>query len=198
MALLGHSPAVSSSRRWPALVRRVLCGSTLLLGLIAEGQTDARREYQVKAVFLFNFARFVEWPGTAFLAPGDPFVIGILGTDPFGPELESVVRGESVGTHPIQIARFRRVSDIQRCQILFISESESNRLEAVLRDLAGRPILTVGETENYALRGVMIRFTPDRGRIRLRINLQSARDAGLQISSKLLRPAEIVSEKARS
>ncbi len=152
-------------------------------------------EYQVKAVFLFNFAQFVEWPAAGFPAPAAPFVIGVLGSDPFGAVLDDVVRDESVGAHKLVIQRYSRVEDIGACQILFIGGSETGRLEQAIAGLQNRAILTVSDAEGAATRGVMIRFLSDKGRIRLRINLDAAREAGLQISSKLLRRAEIVGKK---
>jgi hypothetical protein len=161
------------------------------------GRTPAQeppaKEYQLKAVFLFNFAQFVDWPASAFPAPDTPLVIGILGRDPFGTYLDETVRGETVKGHPLAVQRFRRVEDITTCHILFISGAEEGRLEQVLAGLKGRSILTVGDVEGFAARGGMIRFLTDQNRIRLRINLEVAKADDLTVSSKLLRPAEIVS-----
>jgi hypothetical protein len=160
----------------------------------AETQAQAAPppEYQLKAVFLFNFAQFVEWPPSAFPAPDAPLVIGVLGEDPFGSYLDEAVRGESVNSHPLTVRRYRRVEDITSCHILFIGRPEQDRLEPVLDSLKGRSILTVGDAEGFARRGGMIRFVTDHNRIRLRINLGAAETASLKLSSKLLRPAEIV------
>jgi hypothetical protein len=191
MALLTHAFFPAGHRRWVFLLLWWGIGAG---GIAAPGDTP--REYRVKAVFLFNFAQFVEWPAAAFPGPDSPLVVGVLGDDPFGAELDAVVRNESVGTHPLEVRRFRTAEEVGACHILFISASESARLDAILDALRARPILTVGEAEGFAQRGVMIRFLTDRGRIRLRVNLESARVAGLRLSSKLLRHAEIVSEKA--
>jgi hypothetical protein len=153
---------------------------------------EAPTEYQVKAVFVFNFARFVEWPPQAFTTPTEPFVIGILGTDPFGARLDEAVRGELVGEHPLQVRRFRNAGEIGPCQILYIDRSEGAQLSPVLAALNHRPTLTVTDLDGAAQRGVMIQFLTESSRIRLRINVEAARLAGLTISSKLLRPAEIV------
>jgi hypothetical protein len=135
--------------------------SALLLpgGLGLSAQTAPAREYQVKAVFLFNFAQFVDWPPQAFPEAQTPLVIGVLGEDPFGAYLDETVRDEKV----------------------------NNRAS-----LKERSILTVSDTEGAAQRGVMIRLVTEKNKIRLRINLQAAKAANLTISSKLLRPAEIV------
>lgn len=150
-------------------------------------------EYQVKAAFLFNFAQFVEWPAAAFPEPDSPMVIGVLGEDPFGGDLEAIVRGEVVNGHPLTVERFGRVEEITACHILFVSKGEAARLDRILAALKGRSILTVGDMRDFAGRGGMIRFVTDRSRIRLRINLEAARADELTISSKLLRPADIVS-----
>ena len=152
----------------------------------------APTEDQVEAVFVFNFSHFVEWPPDAFGAPSDPFVIGIVGQDPFGAHLDEVVRGEQVNGHPLQVQRFRSIADIKRCQILFIDQSESSRISSILAALHGRNTLTVSQADGAAEHGVMIQFATESNRIRLRINVESARAAGLTISSKLLRPAAIV------
>jgi hypothetical protein len=149
-------------------------------------------EYQVKAVFLFNFSHFVEWPAAAFAAPSDPFVIGILGSDPFGARLDEAVRNERVGEHPIVVRRLRDAGDTAGCQMLFIDRSQAAQLAQVLATLGGRPVLTVAEIEGAALRGVMVEFVTQNNRIGLKINDRSARAGGLVISSKLLRLAEIV------
>lgn len=150
------------------------------------------KEYQLKAVFLFNFSQFVSWPTNAFSEPNSPLVIGVLGTDPFGANLDAVVRGEKVNGHPLEVRRYSKVEEVGPCHILFISQSEASRLETILETLKGRNILTVSDVDQAARRGVMIRFATENNKIRLRINLAAAEAAGLTISSKLLRPATIV------
>ena len=164
----------------------------LLGGLNLAAQPVATKEYQIKAVFLFNFSQFVEWPTNAFPETQTPLVIGVLGEDPFGTYLEETVRGETVNNHPLVIQHYRRAEDIKACHILFISQSEAGRLDRIFESLKGRNILTVGDVENFARRGGMIRFITEKNKIRLRINLEAAKAASLTISSKLLRPAEIV------
>jgi YfiR/HmsC-like len=160
-------------------------------------QTPARAatvpEYQIKAVFLFNFAQFVEWPASAFPDSGGPLVIGVLGEDPFGSYLDETVRGETAHGRPIDVRRLDRLDEITGCHILFISRGELHRLDEIRSTLRGRSVLTVSDAEGFASRGGMIRFVTDRNRIRLRINLEAARAAHLTLSSKLLRPARIVS-----
>jgi hypothetical protein len=167
-----------------------------LVSLVASGlaysTSESSPEYQVKAVFLFNFAQFVEWPPRSFADSGAPFVIGVLGTDPFGSALEGAVRGETLNGRSFVIERYRSVTEIRHCQILFISRSEAAHIEEIGAALAAQSILTVSDIEGSAQRGVMIRFVAENNRIRLRINVDAAKAAGLSISSKLLRPAELV------
>jgi hypothetical protein len=155
-------------------------------------QAPTSPEYQVKAVFLFNFAQFVEWPPSAFPDSAAPLVICVLGEDPFGPYLDETVRGETAQAHPLAVQRSSRVEEIPSCHILFVGRQDEDRLGEILDTLKGRPTLTVSDADGFANRGGMIRFMTDRNRIRLRINLEAARAANLTLSSKLLRPAQIV------
>ena len=167
----------------------------LTVTLLAVGNARALAgpsEYQVKAVFLFNFTQFVDWPPQAFPGPDAPFVIGVLGQDPFGPQLDEAVRGETVNRRPLVIERYRSVAEIRDCNILFIGSTESGHLDEILAALKGRSILTVGDADPGGQRGVMIRLVNENNRIRLRIDVAAAKAGNLTISSKLLRPAEIV------
>ena len=155
-------------------------------------QAAAPTEYQLKAVFLFNFAQFVDWPQESFPEAQTPLVIGVLGEDPFGTYLDEIVSGETVNNRQLEIQRYRRVDEMKTCHILFISQSESKRLEQIVADLKGRSILTVSDSVGFTRYGGMIRFVTEKNKLRLRINLEAATAANLTISSKLLRPAEIV------
>jgi len=173
--------------------RALFCGTLGLMALLRGAcGAEAPTEYQVKAVFVYNFSRFVEWPPQAFSAPDEPFVIGILGGDPFGARLDEAVRGEQIDRHPLLVRRFRNLGEIGDCRILYIDRSESAQLQQILAALAHRSTLTVSDLDGSSQRGVMIQFTTENNRIRLRINVESARASGLTISSKLLRSAEIV------
>ena len=149
-------------------------------------------EYQVKAVFLFNFSQFVAWPAAAFARSDSPIVICVLGRDPFGPDLDAVVSGERVGARSLVVHRYQDVQDVKDCHILFIDRSEQDRLPAIMQALHGRSILTVSDIDDATRRGVMINLVNESNHIRLKINVAAARESGLTISSKLLRPAEIV------
>lgn len=197
MAVLSPT-AGSAVARGPAprLLRRLALAALLLAApLHSAAQPAAARADQVKAVFLFNFAQFVEWPADAFASADAPLVIGVLGHDPFGPLLDEVVRGESVGGRSLAIRRYRQPEEVGVCHILYIGRSETARLGQLLARLQGRRVLTVSDIEGAAQQGVMIRFVTENKRIRLRINLDAVRAERLVISSKLLRPADIVSSQ---
>jgi len=149
-------------------------------------------EYQVKAAFLFNFAQFVDWPAPAFAAKSAPLVIGVVGPDPFGPYLDGLVQGEKIGEHPIVVRRFAEDEKLTACHLVFVSAPAAGHLDRILAQLKGQGVLTVGDTENFCRLGGMVRFVTEKGKIRLRINVTAAQEAGLTISSKLLRWATLV------
>ena len=146
-------------------------------------------EYQVKAVFLYNFARFVEWPADP---PTVPIVIGILGEDPFGNALEETVRGKTINGHELAVKHLKSGQEARGCQIVFVASSERRRLRPLLASLGGAGVLTVGETEGFAESGGIISFTLEDDRVRFEINVDAAQRAGLKISSKLLSLAKVV------
>lgn len=152
-------------------------------------------EYQVKAAYLFNFGQFVEWPAQAFDSPTSPFVIGVFGEDPFGAVLDQVVAGESHGSHPLVVRRFRNLRDISACNILFISRSEAAHLDETLDSLRQQNVLTVTEIAGAEQRGAIIVLVNENNRVRMRINVAAAKASNLVISSKLLRPAEVVGQE---
>jgi hypothetical protein len=152
----------------------------------------APSEYQVKAVFLFNFTQFVDWPAQSFADARAPFVIGVLGRDPFGSALDEAVRGETVNGRALVVERYRSVTELKPCQILFIDRSAGTDANRTLDAMGHQGTLTVSDADAQAPASVIIRFLSEGKKIRLRINVDSARDAGLTISSKLLRPAEVV------
>jgi hypothetical protein len=182
-----------------ALLARIALALSLALAAIPAGRHGLRaeshqtaKEYQVKAVFLYNFVQFVQWPPEAFPDPKSPLVVGILGPDPFKAYLDEVVKGEKVDGHPIVVARYGRVEDVKDCHLLFVGGADSDRIAAILPSLKSRRILTVGESELFARNGGMVSFVTRQGRIRLKINLDAVQAARLGVSSKLLRLAEIV------
>jgi hypothetical protein len=155
-------------------------------------ESAAARENQIKAAFLFNFAQFVEWPKAAFQQPGDPLVIAILGPDPFGPVMDTFVRGENVQGHPLRVERHLRIADIKTCHILYVNEPDEAKLAEILSQLKGRNILTVSDAGRFAEQGGMIHLVKENNKMRFRVNLAAATEAKLTVSSKLLKAGEIV------
>jgi len=192
-----RAKSISSPRAksWRHFVALLLGG---LLFVVAAGQeparaqTDASKEYQIKAAFLFNFAQFVKWPGNSFNSPDAPFSIGILGDDPFGSALDGTVQGEAIDNHRLTVVRSQRIEDLKDCQIIFVSRSEEGQVGAILSQLGSRPVLTVSDADGFASNGGDIDFYLSDGRIRFEINPQSARRCGLRISSQLMALGKIV------
>ena len=168
----------------------------LLLPESTGAQAKTASEYEIKAAFLYNFARYVEWPSTT-PASAEGFVVTVLGEDPFGEALE-VMRDRTVGDRQLVVRRVARVEDVGASRILFISRSEAEDLPRILQRLGPAPVLTVGESPQFAERGGMIRFRRDGDRIGFDINVDSAQRAGLRVSSQLLKLARIVGARAGS
>jgi hypothetical protein len=171
------------------LVTFAACAATLLVSAPA---LPAPSEYQVKAVFLFNFARFVDWPAVTFVSASAPFTLCVYGDDPFGADLDAVVRGETIGGREMLVRRLHDPREAAQCQIVFIAGSADRELESIVASLDRRATLTVSDIEGAARRGAMIRMMTVNGRIRLRINIDAVRAAHLTVSSNLLRSAEVV------
>ena len=172
---------------------RALLGLILLVSVVLpfSAQTPAADEYPVKAAFLFNFAKFVEWPQDAFKAPDDPVTICVLGMNPFGGALEETVRGKLIGAHPFMVREVTNAQQAGKCHIVFVTASERKRCRSFLDELKGRSVLTVGEVEDFTANGGIINFKLKDARVRIEIDAAAAERARLRISSKLLSLAEI-------
>jgi hypothetical protein len=155
-------------------------------------------EYQVKAAFLYNFAKFVEWPADAFKTAKDPILVCVLGHNPFGNALEDAIRGKSIEGRTFAYRHVMDAESASACQILFVGWDESKHFRALLESLKPMGILTVGEAQGFATGGGVINFKLDEGRVRFEINVDAAEHEQLHISAKLLSLAQIVkSEKLR-
>jgi hypothetical protein len=181
------------------------CAGVLLAGLVlgwavacrpappaAPGQAPEPSvpEYKIKAGFLYNFVKLTAWPSNAFAAADAPLVVGVLGQDPFGPFLDEAMAGKSLHGHPLVVRRFARVGDAFPCHLLFVGRSESEQVPAVLAQLDGRSVLTVGETMGFARAGGMIGLVRRGEVVRFRVNAGAVARCGLKLSSKLLQLAE--------
>ncbi|HXT11957.1 MAG TPA: YfiR family protein [Candidatus Angelobacter sp.] len=184
----------SAPENRPSRWRRSAFGwrSLLFLGLILSlsfnvFSQNQPSEYQVKAAFLYNFAKFVEWPPASFPKPNSPIVIGVLGKNVFGNALEQVIRNHRVNDHPFQFKTFNSAADAAgHCQILFISSSQKDNFSRIIEELHGASVLTVSENDGFIKAGGMINFVIEDNKIRFQISDAAAKKAGLKISSKLL------------
>jgi hypothetical protein len=154
-------------------------------------------EYPAKLAFLYNFAKFIEWPPGSYHYPNAPIVICIAGHDPFSPGNENELRTRTVLGHPIQIRTIRATDVLSVCSIIFIPITEKDQAGNILRELSGASTLTVGENEGFAARGGIINLTLEGNRLRFEINQLAAERAGLKISSKLFSLAKIVTDNPR-
>lgn len=200
-----HRPLRVSVQGRRAAAHKSACASrvriySLCVCLVAwclpQSSAQASREYDLKAVFLYNLASFVTWPKDAFVDPREPFVIGVLGNDPFGALLDEVVEDEYVVQHPFLVRRYTRVSDIATCHLLFVCSSESRRVDQVLRHIRGTPILTVAEFPEFLEAGGMVRLAMEQSHLELYINPRAMTAASLEVSSKLLEVAHVVDADA--
>ena len=162
----------------------------LVTCMAAETPGQDLDEYQVKAAFLYNFARFVEWPAEAFRGPGEPFSICILGEDPFGRALDGMVAGKAVGGRPIAVLRISGANQIDGCHILFVSSPASKRVLSILTTAKRIGVLTVGDAGTAE--NVIIGFVMESGKVRFEINTAAADRAVLHISAKLLSLARAI------
>jgi hypothetical protein len=166
----------------------------LLLGLLlaCSAYSQSVDEYQVKAAFLYNFSKFVEWPARTFKSDTEPVRICVLGQNPFGTSLGSAMSGKTVLGRTLVVVEISNASEATDCQILFIATSERRRLRSIFGELRKLGVLTVGEMDGFAAKGGMVNFKLEDGRVRLEINVEVAGQAQLRISSKVLNLAQIV------
>jgi hypothetical protein len=151
----------------------------------------AAQEYQIKAVFLFNFVSFITWPANSFKQESDPFRVCIFGEDPFGTVLDLTIENHTVEGREMKILRLKDLPTIRNCQILFISDSEQARQKDILKTIRALPILSVGDSENFIQQGGMIKFFSHNNKIRLGVNPDALETVGLKANANLLNLAII-------
>jgi hypothetical protein len=168
---------------------------SLVAAPVASPQGGQPSEYQLKAAFLFNFAKFIEWPEKSFGSADSAFKVCVIGQDPFGQALEVSLLGKTMGSRAVQIMRFPSstgLAEARRCQIVFISASEKNHYHEVIESFSGTDDLLVGDADGFAASGGEIEFVVEDNHIRFAINPEATERANLKISSKLLALAKIV------
>jgi uncharacterized protein DUF4154 len=157
---------------------------------LALTKPSAPTEYEVKAAFIYNFGKYIAWPASP--DSNKPFVIGLIGKDPFGRVLDEAMRGQTVQDRPVIVRRFTRVEQIRNCDILFIASSEKANVPHILSTLGKSPVVTIGDMARFAERGGMINLTMQRDRVRFEVNIDAFTRVGLKAGSQLLRLARIV------
>jgi hypothetical protein len=181
----------------PSIFDRLLrapAGLIPILLWISAGVQAAERpdEYQVKAAYILNFAKFVTWPASVFASPSDALTVCVLGQDPFRGALAQVLREKSAGGRGLELRTLSDTDAGGNCRILFVSESGRPRFRRLFEALKASGVLTIGDSPGFTAEGGVINLKLQDDRIRFEINLEAAEQAKLQISSKLLSLAEIV------
>lgn len=178
-------------RRAPATTAyAVLLSLFCVAGGAQSAAPAAASEYDVKAAFLFQFTRFVQWPPESFDAPDAPLLICVLGSNPFGSSLREISQGEAADSHALVVKSHDRVEDLDECHIVFVGGTDAPTAAKAIARLAGKRVLTVSDTADFAQRGGVIGFVRVDGKLRLQVNRGAAEASQLRISAKLLRLAE--------
>jgi hypothetical protein len=177
---------------WKMMRRASKAVAFIIVSAMISAQAQTFTEYQVKAAHIFNFARFVEWPSPVESGSNVPMVVGILGVDPFGRDIENALDGKTAKERRLVIRRFPNLQSLAPCHILFVSSSQKHNLRQIFAAVAGSNVLTVGETDRFAESGGVIQISIVDGKAQLVINLAAAERAGLKISSKLLGLARVI------
>jgi len=177
-------------------VRRLLLAVAAACAFLAipvlHAQNPRPTDYQVKATYLYNFGRFIEWPGKVAAAQGGSFTVCVLGQDPFGPSLDATLAGETIGGKTVVAKRISSAEESGNCQILFLSLTDDSRLNKVIADLDKKAVLTVSDMSQFVKRGGMIQFVLEGQKVRFEVNLTATQHAGLTLSSELLKVATAV------
>lgn len=184
MALLGFRRRPSRPRRNRSLGVAVVAIAALLLEASFASATTSL-EYAVKANYLYKFGPFIDWPPRAFASPASPFIVCVIGEDPFDGALDDAVRGQTVNGHPVRIRRLSAVSSRDGCNVAYIGPGGGQSPADALRALRGAPVLTVTD-QSTGVDGGVVHFVLKDGRVRCALNMAAARDNGLAISSKLI------------
>jgi hypothetical protein len=190
----GRSDAArTGSNRWLGRLLTV----ALLLMVVSPGSAADSKEYQLKAAFIYNFTKFVEWPAHRFPETNSPIIIGILGKNPFNDELEKIIKDRNVNGHGIVVKNIISPAEATSVHLVFVSAGEEEKWEGVLKSFQKTAILTVGESEKFAASGGMINFTRQADKVRFEINQDSTDEAGLKVNAQLLKLATTVRRKPK-
>ena len=181
--------------RWLA---GLLSVAFLFTGLAAGvAQDSVSKEYQIKAAYLYNFAKFVEWPADSFTNSQSPLVIGVLGQNPFGDELQAIAKDHKINGRDIVIQQVGTVAEARGVHLMFIGATEDDQVSAILVALRNSSVLTVGESEKFTAAGGIIHFVREADKVRFEINTSAADQHGLKISAQLLKLARAIRKEPR-
>jgi uncharacterized protein DUF4154 len=174
----------------------VVLSIALLFGFPGTALSNAQTatEYQVKAAYLYNFAKFVEWPSRDFASPTAPIQLCVLNDQSFEVELNRIAKGKFVTGHPVSVVPVQTAEHSRSCHILFINSSQEGQTRHIIEVLRDTTVLTVGETKGFAENGGIINFVLQDDRVQFQVNHRAAKQAGLNISSRLLAVAKVVLE----
>jgi len=161
---------------------------------VALNEGERVKEYAAKAAFLVNFAKFIKWPPTAFESASAPIVIGVLGSDPFGPALDAALERQQIGGRRLVAKRFRTLKDLGRCHLLFVSEEMNPQVPTIAEHCEKHAIFSVCDVPGQAARGATAGFYFEKNKIRFEINPEAARRSRLEVSSQLLKLAQLVKD----
>ncbi len=190
----GRTTPVTSGT--PRAKRACACRFGVLLAVLGVAASGAAQnqlsEHQLKAAFVYNFAKFVEWPDGAFANPADPLRFCVLGDDLMGGELEELARSKTIGRRLVEARRVKSLAESQHCHVLFVAAQEQNRVRELPAAIRGAPVLTIGESDSFVSWGGVINLLLENEQLRFEVNLRAAEQARLKISSKLLALARAV------
>lgn len=196
MTYLRDIEPVQSARRLVQGLGPRLAALVVALGLVATAALNAQNpkptDYDVKAAYLYNFGRFVEWPEKVAATQSNSFTVCVLGQDPFGRSLDATLSGETIGGRSIVAKRIFSEEELGNCQILFLSPTDDSRLNRIIAGLDKKAVLTVSDMPQFVKRGGMIQFVLEGKKVRFEVNLTATQHAGLTLSSELLKVATAV------
>jgi hypothetical protein len=183
------SPSGGCRASLSIIIRVATCLGIFGLATLSSADSTVAKEYKVKAAFIYNFAKFVEWPAQKLADDGAPIVIGVLGPNPFGDELENALKGRQINGRPVVVRQFDNVEAAKAAHLLFVSLNDESKLRKALKEYG---VLTVGQSESFARNGGIITFTFEDDKLRFEINIGAAEQAGLKISAQLQKLAKNV------
>jgi hypothetical protein len=179
-------------RRWlPCWLARAVCVACFFAGLSSSQAADSvSKEYKIKAAYLYNFAKFVEWPADSFTNSQEPLVIGVFGQNPFGEELKAIAKDHKINGRDIVIKPVATLAEAGGVHLMFFGVTEDDQVAGMLAALKNSSVLTVGESEKFFAAGGMITFVREADKVRFEINAPAAEQHGVKISAQLLKLAK--------